>query len=341
MKIDGRTLDHGTLEHLRLTACRRVDEGELPSAVIESMGLCRTTIYRWLRAKRQRGEEGLKSRKALGPRRLLGKRKQRILRRWILSRDPRAFGFVEALWSRRIIQALVKMKFHIAMSITAVGELLASLRITPQKPLRRAYERDPQTVKDWQENEYPRIRARAKRRNALIMFLDEAGIQSDAPLGMTWGERGKTPVVQTSGQRQKINAISAVSPTGEFRFAVYSTRFNADLFITILKKFTRNLRRPCYFVVDGHPAHRANRVRDYVVSTKGKIELYFLPPYAPDLNPDEFVWNQIKHHGMSKVPLVKNQSLKKRVVSDLVAIQRNPQLVRAFFKAKSVAYVSA
>lgn len=339
MKIDGRNIDREALAHLRVIACRRVAEGERSRDVMSSMGLCRTTIYKWLKRKRKKGEAGLHKRRSPGARKKLGLRKQRLLRRWILSRDPRQFGFVEALWSRPIIRELIKARFGIELSVATVGRLLASLRITPQRPLRRAYERDETAVAEWKEKHYPRIAARAKRKNAMILFLDEAGIQSDAALGTTWGERGKTPVVKTSGQRQKVNAISAVSPLGEFRYSVYSERFTAQLFITFLKQFTRGLKVPCFFIVDGHPAHRAKAVKDFIVSTKGAIEIYFLPPYAPDLNPDEFVWNHLKRHGLSRRPLMKNQSLKTRVSKDLASIKRSPKLVRSFFMAKSVAYL--
>jgi transposase len=338
MKIDGRKIDREALAHLRITACRRVSDGERPSEVISSMGLCRTTIYKWLERKRKKGEAGLKKLKSPGAEKSIGVRKQKLLRSWILSRDPRQFGFVEALWSRRIISELIKIKFKVEVSVATVGRLLASLKITPQRPLRRAYERNEGAVTEWKNKQYPLISARAKRKNAMILFLDEAGIQSDAALGTTWGEKGKTPIVTTSGQRQKVSAVSAVSPLGEFRFSVYSERFNAQLFIKFLKQFTRGLRVPCFFVVDGHPAHRAKSVKDFIASTKGAIELYFIPPYAPDLNPDEFVWNHIKRNGLSRKPLRQNESLKTRITKDLASIKRRPALVKSFFRAKSVAY---
>lgn len=341
MKQDGRKLNQSIQEHLRITACKRVREGESASAVIGSMGLCRTTIYRWLRKERQQGLSGLRQRKKTGRRLSLDSKEQKCLRRWVITKDPRAFGYAEALWSRRIIQSLIEKKFNVRMSLSSIGELLKRLGITPQRPLRRAYERDKEAVERWQQEEFPRIQARAKRRNALVLFLDEAGIQSDATLGSTWGERGKTPIVKTSGQRQKVNAISAVSSRGDFRYDVYTCRFNAQFFIEILKRFTKRLRRPCFFVVDGHPAHRANVVKQFISDSNGKIELYFLPPYAPDLNPDEFVWNHLKRHGLSKKPLTKNEALRTRVERDLAAIKKSPRLIRSFFRAKSVVYISA
>jgi transposase len=338
MKIDGRTLSHEVSEHIRIAAVQRVKEGESPSDVIASYGLCRTTIYRWLRAERRGGEEALKSRKAPGPACKLTDREKITVRRWICGKDPRQYGFDFGLWTRRIVARLIEEKFGKKMGLTAVGRLLAELEITPQKPLRRAYERDPEAVERWITEEYPRLKARAKRRGADIFFLDEAGIRSDAPLQRTWGAKGKTPVVATSGQRQSINAISAVNARGAFWYTVFSGRFNATRFVGFLRQFLRTRRRPVFLVVDGHPSHRAKLVARFVQSLKGRLELHFLPTYAPDLNPDEFVWNHLRHHGTSKIPLRKNESLRDRVENDLAAIRKQRRLVRAFFCAPSVAY---
>jgi transposase len=265
-------------------------------------------------------------------------RKQAELKRLILKGDPRRYGYEDGLWSLRILVLFIEKRFSVQLSRVAISKLLKKLNVTPRKPLRRAYERSPEAIDEWREQELPRIVKRAKRRKATILFLDEAGIQSDAPLGRTWGEKGKKTEVNTSGQRQRVNAVSAISPTGEFRYELYTNRMNATFFIGILKRMIRGIQGPCFFIVDGHPAHKAKIVRRYVASMKGQLELYFLPPYAPDLNPDEFVWNQIKNHGLSKVPLRKNESLVNRVRTDLRAIKRNPALVRSFFRAKSVGY---
>jgi transposase len=339
MKIDGRTLSHETTETIRRMAVQRVLDGERPSEVMASYGLCRTTIYRWLRAHKKGGGAALSSRRGTGrPVSLADKQKQQV-RKWICGRDPRQYGFDFGLWTRHIVAQLIEQKFGITLSVTTVGRLLAELDITPQKPLRRAYERDPQAIEKWQREEFPKLRARAKRRGADIFFLDEAGIRSDAPLQRTWGAKGKTPVVATSGQRQRVNAISAVTMRGDFWYSVYSGRFNAGRFVEFLQDFLRHRRRPVLLVVDGHPAHRAKIVAQFVQSTKGRLELHFLPGYAPELNPDEFVWNHLRHCGVSKKPLRRNESLRARVESDLRAIQRRPALVRSFFHAESVAYI--
>jgi transposase len=271
---------------------------------------------------------------------MLSARQKLQVRRWINGRDPRQYGFDFGLWSRKIVAELVREKFQIRLGVTAVGRLLSELDITPQKPLRRAYERDPVAIERWTRQEFPKLRARAKRAGAKIFFLDEAGVRSDQILGRTWGLRGKTPEVATSGRRQSVNAISAVNARGEFWYEIYTDRLNATRFLKLLRNFMRRRRSPVFLVLDGHPAHTAKAVAQYVQGLSGRLEVHFLPGYAPELNPDEFVWNHLKRQGVSKKPLRQAESLRGRVQSDLAQIKSRPALVRSFFRAPSVAYTA-
>jgi len=341
MKIDGRTMDHKALEQIRILAVKRVvEDGESPSEVMKSFGLCRTTLYPWLRDFQDKGLEALAERIAQGPEPLLSEKQRQQVRKWILGKDPRQYGFDFALWTRRIVQALIKERMGIECGLTAVGRLLASLNITPQKPLRRAYERDPEAVALWEKETYPALKKRAKRLGARIFFSDEAGFQSDPVLGRTYGLKGQTPIVTTSGQRQSLNVISAVNARGEFWAVTYTGKLNAESFMVFLQNFVESQPGKIFLVVDGHPAHKANAVKHYIKSLKGRLELYFLPPYAPDLNPDEFVWSYMKNNGVSKKPLKKNESLQSRIDEDLNGIKENRKLVKSFFGATSVAYAT-
>lgn len=340
-KIDGRKLSHQALEHLRLLAVRRViEDGEKPSEVMDSLGLCRTSIYPWLRRYQDKGLAALGEKISQGPEPKLSARQRQQVRRWILGKDPRQHGFDFGLWTRRIVQTLILERMGVELCLTSVGKLLASLDITPQKPLRRAYERDPIAVERWRMEAYPKLRKKAKKLGAMIFFLDEAGFQSDPPLGRTYGLKGHTPVVASSGQRQSINVISAVNAGGAFWAATYTGKLDAESFVLFLRNFMNGRRTKVFLVVDGHPAHKANVVKDYIRKTQGRLELYFLPPYAPDLNPDEFVWNYMKSVGVSKKPLKQNESLRERVEQDLRCISQNEILIASFFLAVSVVYTA-
>jgi len=339
--VDGRKLDHKTLEHIRIQAVRRViEDGESPSEVIESYGLCRTTIYPWLREFEDKGLEALVESISEGPEPKMNDKQKKQVQRWILGKDPRQYGFDFGLWSRRIVQQLIQDKMGIELCVTSVGKLLASLNITPQKPLRRAYERDPKAVQFWLDETYPKLKKRAKKLGAKIFFLDEAGFQSDPPLGRTYGLKGETPVVKTSGQRQSINVISAVNARGEFWAATYDGKLNAESFVIFLKDFMKGRRGKVILILDGHPSHTAKLAQRYVESLNGRLELHRLPTYSPDLNPDEFVWSYMKNNGVSKKPLKKNESLRNRIEEDLITITYDKDLVRSFFGARTVAYAA-
>lgn len=312
-KVDGRTLDHKTLEHLRRLAIQRIVGGERPSAVMRTLGLYRTSVYKWMRAYRKRGDAALASSKSSGPTPKLTEKQQRQVRNWIVGKDPRQWGFDFGLWTRKVVQTMIGERFDVSLTLPSVGRLLTQLNITPQKPLRRAYERDEAAVTEWKEKTYPKLRSKAKRAGAEIFFLDEAGVRSDSPLGRTYGLKGHTPVVKTSGKRQAINAISAVNAKGAFWYNVYSGKFNAAMFIHFLRDFMKRRRKPVYLILDSLPAHKAKSVETYAQSLKGKLELHFLPTYAPDTNPDEFVWSHLKQNGTSKTPLRANESLQARV----------------------------
>jgi len=329
MKRDGRTLDHATLEEIRRMAVQRVWEGEKPGVVIASYGFSRQIIYKWLREAKGKGRglRALRSRKGTGrPRTLTAKQEQQLFR-WINGKDPRQYGFDFGLWTRLVVRKLIADKFGANLGVTAVGKLLAKLGLTPQKPLKRAYERDPAAIEAWKHDIYPSLAKLAKRRGAEIYFWDESGFRADAVQGQSWGVKGKTPIVAVPGQRQSVSAASAVNAKGGFWFATYKGGMSAELFIEMLKTLMRHRRKPLFLVLDSLPAHKARIVQKYVESTNGKLELHFLPGYAPELNPDELVWNHMKRTGNAKSPLVKGEPLQDRIEDELLQIQRNASLI--------------
>lgn len=342
MKRDGRKMDHRTLEEIRKMAVERVREGEKPSAVIASYGFHRCVIYRWLKTASGRGKgiKALSARKGTGRPRKLTPAQERQVFGWINGKNPMQYGFDFGLWTRQIVRELVQMKFGVSLSLASVGGLLARLGLTAQKPLQRAYQRDPEAIERWQRETYPAIAAQAKRTGAEIHFWDESGFRADAVHGKTWAERGKTPVVNRPGQRQGISAASAVNAKGAFWFATYQGGLTGELFVELLKKLMYRRKKPLHLIVDGLPAHKKKVVKDYVAGTGGRLTLHVLPGYAPDLNPDELVWSYAKRTGVARRPLMKGEKLQDRVHEQLQKIGNNPKLVRSFFKHPSVAYIT-
>ena len=343
MKRDGRTLAHNTLEEMRMLALQRMREGEKPAVVSASFGMNRTWAYKVLAAARGRGKgaRALRSTKASGRPRSLSPTQERQVFVWVNGKNPLQYGFDFGLWTRQIVRELVTQRFGLTLSLASIGSLLARLGLTAQKPLERAYQRDPQAIDRWVNETYPALSRQARREKADVFFWDEAGFRADAVHGKTWGVRAHTPVVQVPGQRQSISAASAVSSTGAFWFATYAGALTGPLFVDLLRRMMRGRRKPLQLILDGLPAHKALAVKDYVAGLDGKLTVHYLPGYAPDLNPDELVWSHAKRTGNARRPLQKGERLADRITAQLAEMARRPALVRSFFKHPSVAYIAA
>lgn len=342
MKRDGRKVSREALAEMRRVAFERMREGESPAAVSASLGLNRTWAYK-VRAKARgpgNGVRALRLRHAPGRERKLSATQERQVFRWVNGKNPRQYGFEFALWTRQLVRELIEQKLGISLSLASVGAVLARQGLTAQKPLQRAYQRDPVAVARWQQETYPGIARQAKRDKADVYFWDESGFRADSVHGKTWGAKGHTPVVSVPGQRQGISAASAVNAKGGFWFATYKGGLNAALFVTLLRRMMRGRRKPLHLVLDGLPAHKTRAVRAYVDELKGKLTLHFLPGYAPTLNPDELVWSYAKRTGVARSPLRAGEQLADRVHAQLQDIANRPALVRSFFRHPSVAYIS-
>lgn len=339
-KQDARKLDHATLEAIRIRAVQRVQAGESPEVVIRALGFTRRCIYSWLAMYRAGGWDALKAKNIPGRPKRLSARDLQWVYRTVTGKNPLQLGFPFALWTRAMIARLIYKHCAVRLSLVSVGRLLAQLGLSCQKPLWRAYQQDGSRVEQWLKREYPRIRAQAKRENAEIFFEDESGVRSDFHSGSTWAVRGETPIVRVTGQRFGLNMISAVSPRGALRFMVVKGGVGARVFIQFLKRLLHGRRRPVFLIVDGHPAHRAKIVKSYVESLEGKLRLFFLPPYSPELNPDELVWNDVKTNAVGRSKLDGPQDLHRAVVSRLRFLQKSPARVRSFFQAPDTRYAA-
>jgi transposase len=342
MKRDGRRLAHNTLEEMRVLAVQRMSEGEHPEAVAASFGMNRSWAYKCRASARGRGRgiRVLRSTKATGRPRKLTPAQERQVLRWVNGKRPDQYGFDFGLWTRQIVQELLLTRFAVRLSLASIGALLARLGLTAQKPLQRAYQRDPEAVARWKSETFPAIAVEARASEAEILFWDESGFRADAVHGKTWAKKGQTPVIDRPGQRQSISAASALSAKGAFWFATYQGALTGELFVDLLKQLMHRRKKPVRLVVDGLPAHKKAIVKDYVASTAGKLTLHFLPGYAPDLNPDELVWSHAKRTGVARSPLRAGEKLQCRIDGQLQAIADDPTLVPSFFQHPSVSYIS-
>lgn len=337
---DARKLDHKTLEEIRIRAVERVQAGESPEVVIAALGFSRACIYNWLARYRAAGWSGVKARPLAGRLMKITGAQMQWLYRTVTGKNPLQFRFELALWTRWMIRILLRERFGLELSLSSVGRLLKQLGLSCQGPLWRAWEQNPERVQQWREQEYPAIRALAKRAGAATFFGDEAGVRSNYHSGTTWGERGQTPVVPTTGQRVSLNMISAVSARGGLRFMVVKGKLNAACYVQFLKRLVHNASRPIFLIVDGHPVHKSRAVHAYVASTKGKLRLFYLPPYSPELSPDEQVWNHVKHYGVGRALLEGADHLRAYVGSQLRRLQNSPALIQRFFFMPGTQYAA-
>lgn len=239
-----------------------------------------------------------------------------------------------------MVRELIRERFSIRLSEVSVGRLLRKLGLSPQRPLARAYQRDPEMVEAWLREQFPAIQKEAKTVGAHIFFADEANVRSDYHSGTTWAPVGQTPVVERTGARHTLNMISAVSPRGELRFMCHQGKFNATRFIEFMQRLLIHRITPVFLIVDGHPVHRSGAVKKFIAQNHERIRLFRLPSYSPDLNPDELVWAHLKHHKIGKVAIAGPDKMKQRVIGFLRSLQKSPALVRALFQHPSVRYAA-
>jgi len=340
LHTDARSLSHDQLTELRRRAVLSVQNGESPEDVARILGVTRAAVYNWLALYRGGGWDRLDAKRRGGRKPLLDAKAMRWVYKLVTLGNPRQMKLPFVLWSAKLLGLEIKKKFGIPLSKASVCRLLHQLGLSPQRPLWRAYQRDPAAVGRWLKEEFPAIREAARKARADVWFGDEAGVRSDAHSGTTWAPVGRTPVVSTTGARFGLNVLSAVSRRGALRFMCVEGKVNSDVFIAFLRRLVDGAPRPVFLVVDGHPTHKSAKARAFVESLGGRLRLYYLPAYSPDLNPDELVWNNLKNHGTGNKEITGPDQLKKLVQGHLRAMQAKPKLIRSFYKTPSTEYAA-
>jgi len=337
---DARSLSIDAQEFLRKRVVRAVLDGLTQADAARHFALARPTINKWLGLYRRGGWAALSAKKKgrpKGPARLKGWQAAQVVRS-ITDRTPDQLKLPFVLWTRQAVATLIAQRFGVRVSLMTVGRWLARWGLTPQKPMRRAWEQNPAQVERWLRVEYPRVRAEAKREKAEIHWGDEMGLRSDHQAGTTYGRKGVTPVVPGTGQRWRCNMISSITGRGVLRFMVFKRRFSGRVFIDFMSRLVREARRKIYLIVDGHPAHKASKVKQWLAGREEQIRLILLPAYSPDLNPDEFPNNDVKANAVGRRRASSQDDLMADVRGYLRSTQKRPAIVQSCFHAPSVRY---
>jgi len=325
----------------RLAAIQMYDNGLTADRIAEILDVGRSTVFDWISRYRQGGLASISTKFASGRPTVLDDSEMIRLFTMINGKDPRAYSFGVALWTRALIRDLIKKTFAKDVSLVTVGRILKKLGMSPQRPLYRSWKQDPHRVEKWKREEYPAIKDRAAQVGATILFADEASVRTDYHAGTTWAPVGQTPVVTGSAVRHAVKMVSAIGQRGQLSFQVHEGSMNAERFIEFLECLIHDFDTPIFLVVDGSSVHKANIVKEYVASTQGRLELFFLPPYSPELNPDEWVNKNVKHDRIARAVPFTRDDLMKIAIDALERLKQCPEIVRGFFGDPKLRYVTA
>jgi len=339
---DARLLAPQAQEDLRRrVVAALMEEGISQVEAARTFGVSRMSIHNWLRAVERGGVSALKARKR-GPKggiRLAGYQAATVVR-MIEDRCPDQLRLPFALWTRQAVRELIGRRYGIDLSVWTVGRYLRRWGFTPQRPVRRAYERDPEAVKRWLEEQYPAIRRRAKAQGAEIYWGDQMGLRSDHQTGTSYGRRGRTPVVPGTGQRFGCNMMSAITNRGQLAFMVFKCRFTTKVMIVFLGRLVRHAGRKVFVILDGHPVHRAKAVGRWLAEHAEQIEMFLLPGYSAELNPDELLNNDVKSNALGRRRPADQAEMVAGVRSYLRGTQRRPDIIIGYFQEEHVRYAA-
>jgi len=339
-KTDARSLSAKTQEEIRIKAVQAVLNGMTQKKAAAVFGVARPTVAKWLSMYRKGGMKVLKARQQGRPK---GHKKIKgwqagITVRTITDKTPEQLKMPFVLWARDSVQEFLEERFQIIVSVSTVGRWLKAWGFTPQKPLRRAIEQNPVDVQKWLNQEYPHIKQEAKKEDAEIHWGDEMGMRSDHQAFRSYGKKGQTPVIQGTGQRFGCNMISTITNLGTLRFKVFHGSFTTKVFIDFLGRLIRNSKRKIYLIVDRHSVHKSKAVKKWLEQNKNRIRMFFLPAYSPELNPDEMLNNDVKANAVGRRRPRHLEEMEDDVRGYLRRTQRNPKIVKSYFRAKNVCY---
>ena len=332
MLRDGRKLPHDLLEEMRFRAIEWHQSGKSVSEIANLLGLHWGSVSRWLTRWRRQGRRALKARKASGrPPKLDCKRYGKAILK-LVKHPATDYGYEHPLWTCQRIAQVLRAELKLTVSIPTLWRRLKKLKLSCQKPERRALEQDPKARAQWLSTEWPRIKRRAKQQHALLFFEDESVVRLTPTVGRTWAPVGQTPVVRVTGKRASVLVMSALGLQGRLFFTLPSEKVNATVFIEFLKALLAEYpSRKLFVIADQASAHTAKRVKAFVAS-QPRLELFYLPAYSPDFNPDEGVWSHLKSQELKAHQATNKEELTKKTRQALKRMAKSPALIRSFFK---------
>lgn len=340
---DFRKLDRAAQAEARRIAVGMVKSGHTRIEAAAAVGVNRRFVGKWVEAEKRAGASALlggRRGRQPGEQKALSADEETRIRKLIADRCPDQLKLPFSLWTREAVLALIERKTCKRLSLSAIGRYLRAWGFTAQRPVRRASERREADVQAWINDDYPAIAARARAEKCEIQWADETGLSNQANYGKSFAPKGETPVIPRPAARFSQSMISSLTNQGKLRFMVYDGALNASIFLQFLKRLVKDAARKIFLIVDNLRVHRARIVTAWVAANADKIELFYLPPYAPDRNPDEFLNNDLKQEMARRATPGNKAAMKSGLTSCMHSLQKRPAKVKAFFQAPSVRYAA-
>lgn len=336
---DARKIPDEVMNYVRRIAVCAIEEKQYsPELVADLLGISRSSIYDWLNRYRQDGEAALDTGTSPGAPPILSPEMDRWLETTLLHSTPEEHGYDTVLWTLKIIVNLLKDRFGIEIAPATVASHLHRLQLSCQQPVYRALGQDPEKVKRYLKEEFPEIQKLAEELGADIGFEDESWMGASKRSGRTWGRVGSPPKVRVSDDRGGYHVLSMITAQGELVYRVDERSINSQVYIEFLKKLLAERTRPLLLIADNASYHNSLEVQHFVAAHRDKLRLFFLPSHSPEFNPDEQVWNEVKHRNLEKKPIKSKKNLEYRLYVALEKLKRNVEKIRSFFKLPETRY---
>jgi len=343
MKQDARKLHPSAQAEKRKLAIKLWKKGYLIKEVADMVEVSSKAVSNWIKRYKAGGLSSLQPKTRgtrVGTYRQLSMDQEMHLRKLIVDKAPDQLKLDYALWTRKAVMDLIQRETGISMPIRSVGEYLKRWGMTPQKPVKQAYEQSSKAVQRWLDEDYPQIKQQAKSEKAEIYWGDETGMRNDCHRERGYALKGKTPVVRLNVNRVSVNMISAITNQGKVRFKVFEGNMNTDVMIDFCKRLIRSAKRKVYLILDNLRVHHSKLFKAWLVEHEDQIQVFYLPSYSPELNPDEYLNCDLKAGVHSGKPARNKPQLKGKIVSHMRMLQKRPQRVAKYFNHQKINYAA-
>jgi transposase len=340
---DGRSESNDVLEALRLRAVHARQLGYAVADIAAILGVREETVSRWCSRFDHGGRDALpgdRTGRPVGSGRRLNNRQEQSLQQTIETQSPQELGIPSALWTRQAVRELIQQQVGIRLPIRTVGEYLRRWGFTPQKPVRKAYKQDPQAVAEWLEKTYPQIERRAAQEGGEIQWGDETGVRSTCQHSRGYARPGATPELTVPGSRFSVNMISTITNQGKVRWMIYTGKMNAALFIVFLTRLIAGAVKKVFLIVDHLSVHEAVVVEQWLADKTDRIEVFYLPKYAPERNPDEYLDCDVKANINTDGLPKDREELKGKLHRFMQRLANLPARIASYFKHKYIKYAA-